>query len=43
MMAVSELQQESCSIVEDWSGWQLNVVNEEGYLLWSVPLSLALH
>ncbi len=43
MMAVSELQQESCGIVEDWSGWQLNVVNEEGYLLWSVPLSLALH
>jgi hypothetical protein len=43
MMAVTELQQETRGIVEDWSGWQLNVVNAEGYLLWSVPLSLALH
>jgi hypothetical protein len=43
MMAVSELQHESCGIVEDWSGWQLDIVNAEGYLLRSVPLSHALH
>lgn len=43
MMAVRELQREAGGIVEDWSGWQLNVVNAEGYLLWYVPLSLALH
>jgi hypothetical protein len=43
MMVVAELQRESRGIVEDWSGWQLNVVNAEGYLLWSTPLSLALH
>jgi hypothetical protein len=43
MMAVAELRREPRGIVEDWSGWQLNVVNAEGYLLWSVPLSLALH
>ncbi len=43
MMAVSELKQEACGIVEDWNGWQLNVVNAEGHLLWSVLLSAALH
>ena len=42
-MAVTELQREGRGIVEDWSGWQLNVVDAEGCLLWSVPLSLALH
>jgi hypothetical protein len=36
MMAVTELQRESRGIVEDWSGWQLNVVNAEGCLLRSV-------
>jgi hypothetical protein len=43
MMAVRELQRESCGIVDDWSGWQLNVVNAEGYLIWSIPLSTALY
>ncbi len=43
MMAMVELKQEARGIVEDWSGWQLNIVNAEGDLLWSVPLSLALH
>ncbi len=43
MMAVIELKQEAGGIVEDWTGWQLNVVDAEGDLLWSVPLSLTLH
>ena len=43
IMAVRELQREARGIVEDWSGWQLNIVNAEGYLLWSTPLSLTLH
>ena len=43
IMAMGELQRESRGIVEDWSGWQLNVVDAEGYLLWSTPLSLKLH
>jgi hypothetical protein len=43
VLAVKELQQETRGIVEDWGGWHLNVVNAEGYLLWSTPLSLELH
>jgi len=43
MVAMTELQREPRGIVEDWSGWQLNVVNAEGCLLWSIPLNLALH
>ncbi|MFC5484450.1 DUF6894 family protein [Microvirga aerilata] len=43
MMTVNDLQREAGGIVEDWSGWQLNVVNADGCLLWSVPLSPTLH
>jgi hypothetical protein len=43
LMAISELQQESVGIDEEWNGWCLNIHSAEGTLLLSIPLYTTLH
>jgi hypothetical protein len=43
LMAISELQQESVGIDEEWNGWCLNIHSAEGTLLLSIPLYKTLH
>ena len=43
LMAMSELQQESVGIDEEWNGWCLHIHSAEGTLLLSIPLYKTLH
>jgi hypothetical protein len=43
LQAVSELQCELGEMIEDWSGWHLNIVCPEGTLLYTLPLGTTLH
>jgi hypothetical protein len=43
LQAVSELQGELGEMIEDWSGWHLNIVCPEGTLLYTLPLGTTLH
>ncbi|MPR12115.1 DUF6894 family protein [Microvirga tunisiensis] len=43
LTAVNELRREYGGVIEDWSGWHLNIVCPEGTLLHSFPLATALH
>ena len=38
MMAVDELQQEYEGFVDDWDGWHLHIICQNGTLLYSFPL-----
>lgn len=41
--AISELRQEYGGTIDDWVGWQLDIMCPEGTLLYSLPLSETLH
>jgi hypothetical protein len=41
--AIRELRQDTDEPIEDWNGWQLDIVCPEGTLLHSIPLTVTLH
>ncbi|MBQ0819076.1 hypothetical protein KBI52_02280 [Microvirga sp. HBU67558] len=43
LKAIQELRQEGEADEVDWSGWQLEVVDESGKVLLSIPLNVAQH
>jgi aryl-alcohol dehydrogenase-like predicted oxidoreductase len=43
MKAIQELRQEGEADAVDWSGWQLEVADEAGRILLSIPLDLTQH
>jgi hypothetical protein len=38
LRAIQELREEDSGADEDWQGWQLNVTDRSGHLLFSIPL-----
>lgn len=42
MNAIRELRQEDSGADRDWDGWQLNAVDQDGNLLFSIPLHMSL-
>lgn len=43
MRAIAELRQESDGDIEDWSGWRLDIVCEQGSILRSIDLEANIH
>ncbi len=43
LIAVVELRREYSDVIDDWSGWRLEIVCPEGRLLHSIPLSQPMH
>ena len=43
LVAVSELQREHDGFIEDWSGWHLHILCNDGTLIHSFPLVRTLH
>ena len=43
LLAVSELQREYDGFIEDWSGWHLHILCNDGTLIHSFPLVRTLH
>jgi len=43
LQAVHELRRDYGGVIEDWSGWRLDIVTADGSLLHSIQLSQTLH